>query len=166
MESWESLIRRKIMKKKIGLIVGIVLFVGVLVTITIVYNKGNGNQEKLVEEAINLGIIKVNDENFEEEVLKSDKIVVMDFYENMCPPCTSMIPTIINISKSSEDVKVVMINMSEDNTLKLTKKYEVNASPTIIILKDGKIIEGFVGATSEENIMAVINEQLEKKNEK
>ncbi len=154
------------MKKKIGLIIGIVVFVGALVTLTIVYNKGTGNQEELVEEAVKLGIVKVNDDNFEEEVLNSDKIVVLDFYENMCPPCTSMIPTIINISKSSEDVKVVMINMSDDNTSKLTKKYEVSASPTIVILKDGEVKETFVGATSEEKIMAVINKQMESKDEK
>ncbi len=154
------------MKKKIGLIIGIVLFIGALVTVAIVYNKDSGNQEELVEEAVNLGIVKVTDENYEEEVLNTDKIVVMDFYENMCPPCTSMIPTIINISKSSDKVKVVMINMSDDNTKKLTKEYEVSASPTIIVLKDGKIKKGFVGATSEENIMAVINEQMENENEK
>lgn len=154
------------MKKKIGLIIGIVVFVGVLVTITIVYNSGSGNQEELVEEAVDLGIIKVNDENYEEEVLNSDKVVVLDFYENMCPPCTSMIPTIINISKSSDDVKVVMINMSDDNTSELIKKYEVNASPTIIIVKDGKMKDTFVGATSEKNIMDVINKEMENKNEK
>ncbi len=154
------------MKKKIGLIIGIVLFVGALITITVVYNQDNGNQEELEEEAANVGIIRVNDDNYEEEVLNTDKIVVLDFYENMCPPCTSMIPTIINISKSSDDVKVVMINMSEDDTAKLTKMYEVSASPTIIILKDGETKDGFVGATSEEKIMASINKLRENKDEK
>ncbi len=154
------------MKKKIGLIIGIVLFVGAMITITIVYYSNDGSQEELVEEAINLGIIKVTDENYEEEILNTDKIVVLDFYENMCPPCTSMIPTIINISKSSDDVKVVMINLSDSNTTKLAEKYQVSASPTIIILKDGEVIDGFVGATSEENIMSVINKQMDGKNEK
>ena len=154
-----------IMKKKIGLIMGIVLFIGVFLTITIVYNRGNGNQEELEEEAANVGIIRVTDDNYEEEVLNTDKIVVMDFYENLCPPCTSMIPTIINISKSSDEVKVVMINMSEGNTSKLIKMYGVNASPTIIIVKDGEVKDGFVGATSEENIMSVIRKQMENKNE-
>lgn len=153
------------MKRKIGLIIGIVFFIGALVTITIVYNSGSGNREELEEEAASVGIIRVTDDNYEEEVLKSDKIIVMDFYENMCPPCTSMIPTIINISKSSDDVKVVMINMSEDNTSKLKKMYEVSASPTIIVLKNGEIKKGFVGATSEENIMAVIEKERENKNE-
>lgn len=154
------------MKKKIGLIIGIVLFVGALITITIVYNKGTGKQEELVDEAVDLGIIKVNDDNYKEEILNSDKIVVLDFYENMCPPCTSMIPTIINISKSSDKVKVVMINMSDDNTAKLVKKYEVSATPTIIIVKDGKVKNSFVGATNEEKIMSAIEEQMESKNEK
>ena len=77
-----------------------------------------------------------------------------------------MIPTIINISKSSEDVKVVMINMSDDNTSGLTKKYEVSASPTIVILKNGDVKETFVGATSEEKIMSVIYKQMESKDEK
>ncbi len=154
------------MKKKIGLLIGIVVFIGALVTITVIYYSNNGNQEELVEEAANVGIIRVTDENYEEEVLKSDKIVVLDFYENMCPPCTSMIPTIINISKSSDDVKVVMINLSDDNTSKISEKYQVSASPTIIILKDGEVKDGFVGATSEEVLMAAINKQMESKNEK
>lgn len=154
------------MKKKIGLIIGIIVFIGAMVGITIGYYKTNGNEEELIEEAIDLGIIKVTDENFEEEVLKSDKLVVIDFYENMCPPCTSMIPTIINISKSSEEVKVVMINLSDSNTTKTSEKYGVSASPTIIIIKDGEVIDGFVGATSEDKIMAVINKELESKNEK
>lgn len=153
------------MNKKVGLIIGIVAFIVAMVGITFFYYKSSGDQEKLVEEAVSLGIIKVTDDNFEEEVLNSDKIVVLDFYENMCPPCTSMIPTIINISKSSDDVKVVMINLSDSNTSKLAEKYQVNASPTIIIIKDGKVIDGFVGATSEKNIMSVIEKQLESKNE-
>lgn len=154
------------MNKKIGLIIGIVLFIGALVAIAVIYNKNDKKQEELVDEAVSLGIVKVNDDNYEEEVLKSDKVVVLDFYENMCPPCTSMIPTIINISKSSEDVKVVMINMSDSDTKKLAAMHEVSATPTIVIMSNGEVKKKIVGATSEESIMSVVNKQLESKNEK
>ncbi len=153
------------MKKKIGLIIGIMLFIGGLITISLVYYNGDNNQEELEEEVENLGIIKVTDDNFDEEVLKSDKVVVVDFYENMCPPCNLMIPTIINIAKSSDDVKVVMVNISDSNTTTLAEKYEVSATPTIFVLKDGKVEKEFLGATSEDTLMKVVKEQLESKNE-
>ena len=150
------------MKKKVFLILGIILFVGGLTTITLVYYSNSKSNEELEEEVADLGIVKVSDDNYEEEVLKSDKIVVVDFYENMCPPCNL---TIINIAKSSDLVKVVMVNISDSNTSELTKKYEVSATPTIFVVNDGKVEDQFLGATSEEVLMESINKQLESKNE-
>ncbi len=153
------------MKKKIGLIIGILVFIGGLITISVVYYSNGKDNKEIDEEVEDLGIVKVNDDNYQEEVLDSDKVVVMDFYENMCPPCNLMIPTIINISKSSDLVKVVMVNISDANTASLAKKYEVSATPTIIILKDGEVKNNFVGATSEEVLMKALKEQMEKTDE-
>lgn len=152
-------------KKKIGLIAGIVIFIILLIAITVIYNKGIGNQEKLVDEAVDIGVLRINDSNFSSEMLNTDKIVVLDFYENMCPPCTSMVPTIIKIAKLGDKVKVGMINISDSDTKNLAQRYDVSATPTIVILKDEKIVKTFIGATSEETIMEVINNLMEKENE-
>lgn len=147
-------------KKKITLIVGIIAFIGALVAVSIIYNKNAGNQEELLNNAADVGIIRVNDANFETEMTEKDKIIVLEFYENMCPPCTSMIPTIIKIAKMSDDVKVGMVNISDSDTASLAAKYEVSATPTIVILKNNTEIKKFIGATGEEAIMDVINRQL------
>jgi len=139
-------------KKKISVIVEIVIFIAILGGITFFYYF-SGNDKKSAEEFSKVGIIKVNDENFEAEVLKSDKPVVLEFSSNMCPPCLTMVPTLISIAKNNQDIKVVTLNTSDDDTKKTAEKYEVEATPTIMILKDGEVVKTFVGATTEATIM-------------
>lgn len=139
-------------KKKISVIVEIVIFFAILGGITFFYYF-SGNDKKSAEEFSKVGIIKVNDENFEAEVLKSDKPVVLEFSSNMCPPCLTMVPTLISIAKNNQDIKVVTLNTSDDDAKKTAEKYEVEATPTIMILKDGEIVKTFVGATTEATIM-------------
>ncbi len=142
-------------KKKITVIVEIIVFIAVLGGITFFYYFG-GKDKASEEEASKVGIIKVNDDNFEEEVLKSDKPVVLEFSSNMCPPCLTMVPTLINIAKNNEDIKVVTLNTSDDDAKKTAEKYQVDATPTIMIIKDGEILKTFIGATNEDTIMAEI----------
>ena len=139
-------------KKKISVIVEIVIFLAILGGITFFYYF-SGNDKKSAEEFSKVGIIKVNDENFEAEVLQSDKPVVLEFSSNMCPPCLTMVPTLISIAKNNQDIKVVTLNTSDDDTKKTAEKYEVEATPTIMILKDGEVVKTFVGATTEATIM-------------
>lgn len=139
-------------KKKISVIVEIVIFFAILGGITFFYYF-SGNDKKSAEEFSKVGIIKVNDENFEAEVLKSDKPVVLEFSSNMCPPCLTMVPTLISIAKNNQDIKVVTLNTSDDDAKKTAEKYEVEATPTIMILKDGEVVKTFVGATTEATIM-------------
>lgn len=139
-------------KKKISVIVEIVIFIAILGGITFFYYF-SGNDKKSAEKFSKVGIIKVNDENFEAEVLKSDKPVVLEFSSNMCPPCLTMVPTLISIAKNNQDVKVVTLNTSDDDAKKTAEKYEVEATPTIMILKDGEVVKTFVGATTEATIM-------------
>ncbi len=143
-------------KKKISVIVEIVVFILVLGGITFFYYFGNN--KKTEESTSEVGIIKVNDDNFESEVLKSDKPVVVEFSSNMCPPCLTMIPTLINIAKNNKDVKVVTINTSDDDTKNVSKKYEIEATPTIMIIKNSEIIKTFTGATNESTIMQELSE--------
>jgi len=137
---------------KIKLIIEIVVFIGALCAITGFYYFGDNNVES-EEEYEKVGIIKVTDDNYEEEILKSDKPVILEFSSNSCPPCLTMIPTMINIAKNNKDIKVVNVNTSNENTAKITKEFEVEAYPTIYILKDGKVIDKIIGATSEENLL-------------
>lgn len=134
-------------KKKITLIIEIVLFVGALFALTFVYYF-KGNDTETTEEEASVNIVKITDDNFEEEVLKSDKPVILEFFSNSCPPCLMMAPTMINIAKNHEDIKVATINSSDADTAKTVKNFNIEAYPTIIIFKDGLSHKVFIGATS------------------
>ena len=138
-------------KKKINLIIEVVLFIIVLCIITFVYYF-TGKKTNTGELPSDVGIIAVNDDNFEEEVLNSGKPVVLEFSSNMCPPCLLMVSTMINIAKNNENIKVVTINTSENNTSEVSKKYNVEATPTILIIENGEIQKTFIGVTSEKSI--------------
>lgn len=137
---------------KIKLIVEIVIFVGALCAITGFYYFG-GNEKASEEDYEKVGIVKVTDDNYEEVVLNSESVVILEFSSNSCPPCLTMIPTMINIAKNHKDIKVVNVNTSNDNTSNVTKKYNVEAYPTIYVLKNGEVIDTIIGATTEEKIL-------------
>lgn len=143
------------MNKKIKLVIEIVIFVLVLGIIGAVYYY-NVNKKEVIKEAGSVGIVKITDSNFEEEVLNSDKTVILDFSSNSCPPCVAMLTTLIDIAKNNQDVKVATINIDEEGTEDTVSKYEVSATPTIIIFKDGSDIKTLVGAVDEDKIMSEV----------
>ena len=98
-------------------------------------------------------VLTITNENYEEEVLKSEKPVLIDFYADWCGPCRMMSPIIDEIAKEMGDkVKVGKINV--DNNQELAMEYGVMSIPTIVILKDGKVEKTFVGVTDKEEIKA------------
>ena len=81
--------------------------------------------------------VRVNTENFEQEVLNSDKLVLTDFYSESCIPCKRLSPVLSELEREYGDsLKVVKVNINFDSAL--MEKYEVQASPTIIFFKDGQ----------------------------
>ena len=142
-------------KKKIKIIVEFTIFILALCAITFFYYFKD-SAEATDSELQEVGIIKVTDTNFQEEVLESDKPVVLEFSSNMCPPCLTMIPTLISLAKNNNDIKVAILNTNETEAKETASKYNIEATPTIFILKNGEIIKTFVGATSEEEILKEI----------
>lgn len=145
-------------KKKITLIAEVIIFIGCLCGITFWYYFG-GEKSQVIDEDETINIVKITDSNFEEEVLKSDKPVVLEFFSNNCPPCLTMVPTMIDMAKNNPEIKVASANTSEEEASKITKEYEIQAYPTIIIFKDGKVQNTLVGATNKETILNEINKR-------
>lgn len=86
----------------------------------------------------------VKDDNFEAEVLKSDKPVLVDFYAEWCGPCKMMSPIIDELAKEYEGkVKIVKLNVDENQMT--AGKYQVMSIPTLFIFKNGEIVEQMVG---------------------
>ncbi len=102
-----------------------------------------------------MSVLKITSKNFEEEVLKAEGPVIIDFYADWCGPCKMMSPIIDNIAEETNNAKVGKINVDEAQDL--AAMYNVMSIPTIIIFKDGKPYKKFVGVTSKENILNELN---------
>ena len=92
------------------------------------------------------------DQNFEEEVLKSDKPVLVDFYAEWCGPCKMMSPVIDELAEEKKDSwKIGKVNVDESPAL--SQQYGIQSIPTIIVFKDGKEAEKFMGFQSKEALL-------------
>ena len=98
-----------------------------------------------------MNVLKITNKNFEEEVLNSDKPVIIDFYADWCGPCKMMSPIIDSIAEENQELKVGKINVDEAQELAI--KYNIMSIPTIIIFKNGNEYKKIVGVTSKENIL-------------
>ena len=97
-------------------------------------------------------VLKINEENFKEEVLESEKPVLIDFFATWCGPCKMMSPIIDEIAKEvGNDVKVGKVDVDENQELAI--KYDIMSIPTIIIFKNGKVEKTFVGLRDKEEIL-------------
>ncbi len=89
--------------------------------------------------------IEVNDSNFEEVVIKSDKPVVVDFWAEWCGPCRMIAPSIEDMSTEFSE-KAVVAKCDVDNSPQVAIKYSIRNIPTVLFFKDGKIADKQVGA--------------------
>jgi len=104
-------------------------------------------------------MFNVNESNFE-ETIGSSSIVLLDFYGSWCPPCNALVPILENIEKDMGDlVKFGKINVSEET--ELAASYKITAIPAILIFKDEKIAECFVGIQKEQFLRDKLRELLD-----
>lgn len=99
-----------------------------------------------------MNVLKLTDENFENEVLKSDKICLVDFYADWCGPCKMMSPVIDKIAEEMGD-KIKVGKVNSDENVDLVSKYEIMSIPTIMVIQNGETKKTFVGVTSKEEIV-------------
>ena len=103
-----------------------------------------------------MSTITINKENFENEVMNSDKPVILDFWAGWCGPCKMLAPVMDEIAAESGDlVKVGKINIDEET--ELARQFKVMSIPTILAVKDGKIIDKKVGVRPKEEIISMIS---------
>lgn len=106
------------------------------------------------EEENNMEILKVTGENFESEVLKSEKPVLIDFYADWCGPCKMLSPIVDELAKENTDIKVVKVNV--DDSQDLAMQYQIMSIPTLVVIKDGKEYRRTVGLVSKSEIEALM----------
>ena len=140
------------MKEKIIYIVLAVLFITVLIGISL----GTGKKaEKTKVEAAN-SVIPVTSANFEQEVLNSDKRVLVDFYADWCGPCKILSPRVAEIANENKDLKVVKINVDQNEDL--ARKYNISSMPTLLVIEKGKELNRAVGALSKSTVLKFVRE--------
>ncbi len=102
-----------------------------------------------------MSAITITKENFESEVLKSDKPVLLDFWAAWCGPCRMVSPVVDEIAGEVEGAKVGKINVDEQP--ELASSFRVMSIPTLAVMKDGKIVNTSVGARSKNDILSMLN---------
>ncbi len=99
--------------------------------------------------------VKITKQNFENEVLNSKEPVLLDFWASWCGPCRMVSPTIEEIAKETEGVKVGKINVDEES--ELAAKYSIMSIPTIMVLKDGKVSATAVGVRPKNDYLKMLD---------
>lgn len=101
-----------------------------------------------------MAVIKLTAQNFEEEVMQSDKPVLVDFYADWCGPCKMMSPIVEEISEEKEDAKVCKLNIDEE--MEIAQKYGVMSIPTFIVFKDGEVAGKDMGAKPKSAVLSML----------
>ncbi len=101
-----------------------------------------------------MSVIKINKNNFMEEVMHSDKPVLLDFYADWCGPCRMVGPIVSEIAEERTDIKVGKINV--DDEPELASEFQVMSIPMLAVIKNGKIVNSTVGARPKEQILAML----------
>jgi thioredoxin 1 len=96
----------------------------------------------------------ITNENFETEVIKSDKPVLIDFWASWCGPCRMLSPVIDKIAEERADIKVCKVNVDEQP--ELAQKFGVMSIPTVAAIKNGKVVNQSVGVRPKEAILAML----------
>ena len=101
-----------------------------------------------------MSVLHITKETFENEVLKSDKPVLLDFWASWSGPCRMVGPVLDEIAEEREDIKVCKVNVDDEPELAST--YQISSIPTLMVVKDGKIVNQSLGAKPKAQILAML----------
>lgn len=104
-----------------------------------------------------MGLIEINKDNFEKEILKSENKVLVDFNADWCGPCKMMKPILEEIINNDKDVKIASVNIDDED--ELAEKYNVFSIPCLVLFEKGKEIKRNVGLISKDEIEKFIGEE-------
>ena len=103
-----------------------------------------------------MATLKVTDENFESEVIKSSKPIVVDFWAEWCGPCKMLTPTIEALAEEYKDTSsIVKINV--DDSPAIATKYGIRSIPSILLFNKGDVVEQRVGAVSKDELAGMLD---------
>ena len=101
-----------------------------------------------------MAAITITKDNFEQEVLKSDVPVLVDFWASWCGPCRMVSPILEEIADQAEGFKVGKVNVDEEDEIAM--QFGIMSIPTLLVFKDGEVANKSVGVASKEQILALL----------
>ena len=101
-----------------------------------------------------MATININNNNFHNEVMNSEKKVLLDFWAPWCGPCRMVVPMVEEIAKERPDIKVGKINVDENP--ELAARFRIMSIPTLVVMENGKIVNQAMGARPKNAILAML----------
>ena len=101
-----------------------------------------------------MSIIHINKDNFHQEVLNSEKPVLLDFWAPWCGPCRMLAPILDQVAQERADIKVAKVNVDEEP--ELAGQFRVYSIPMLAVMKDGQMVNQMVGARPKHQILSMI----------
>ena len=101
-----------------------------------------------------MSVLHITKENFQREVLESEKPVLLDFWAAWCGPCRMVGPILEEVAEERPDIKVCKVNV--DGEQELASAYRIMSIPTLMVVKDGKIVSQSAGARPKSDILAML----------
>lgn len=101
-----------------------------------------------------MSVVTITKDNFQQEVMESSTPVLLDFWASWCGPCRMVSPIVDEIAEETPSVKVGKVNVDEQG--ELANQFRVTSIPTLVVVKDGKIVNQTVGARPKEQILAML----------
>ena len=101
-----------------------------------------------------MAVTKVNEQNFQAEVLSSTQTVLVDFYADWCGPCKMLSPVVDEMSEELSDCRVVKLNV--DEAPNLAARYNVMSIPTLMVFRQGEAVDRSVGVQSKQHILNML----------
>ena len=101
-----------------------------------------------------MSVLHINKQNFQEEVLSSEKPVLLDFWAPWCGPCRRVVPLVEQIAQERPDIKVGKVNVDEEYELAGT--FRISSIPTLLVIRDGKVVNQAMGARPKQAILDLL----------
>ena len=101
-----------------------------------------------------MSVVNINKNNFQEEVLSSEQVVLLDFWAPWCGPCRMVGPILDEIAAERSDIKIGKVNVDEE--MELAIQFQVASIPMLVVMKNGQVVNKSVGARPKEQILALL----------
>ena len=144
------------MKKIIGTVILLIVFIVLLIVSVIIVNKQGlrENEQSNANGKDHVYALEVFEDNFEDEI-DTDKVVLVDFYATWCGPCKKLSPILEEVATEHDEIKLIKVDV--DQNPNLSQQFSITAMPTLVVIKNGEEVDRSVGLVSKQKVINMVN---------